>query len=110
MSIKQIWNKLFGKKQKEVLVPVEPADIIATPPPRKVSKEETELINCFYGTLVDREPGGVRTYRKRHLHDGWRSGKSHPFTFKGKVYDVQYNIDASVELFEKLMARIVQGG
>ena len=46
-----------------------------------------ELETCFFGTPVDREPGsGVR--RQKRADDGWRSGASKPFEWKGRTYDV----------------------
>ena len=72
----------------------------------KTENIRKRLINCFYGTLADRKPGGVRTTRQRHLHDGWREGYSHPLEYDGKTYDVQENGDASLRLFNGLLKRL----
>jgi len=77
--------------------------------PQKWNKYITskkKLDDCFFGTLVDRKPsdGGMR--KKKHLHDGWREGFSHPFEWEGKVYDVQEDIDKSVDLYNELHSLI----
>lgn len=49
-----------------------------------------ELVECFFGTLVKREPDSkdkdgnpVSSVRRpRHADDGWRHGKSHPLSVK----------------------------
>jgi len=124
MSIKTWWNKLFGieedpvkkeiqVKQKEILEKARQAE----PPSmeeaaqrirnkRQAEKGREGLINAFYGTLVDRkEYNEVNRYKKKHAHDGWRHGKSHPFKFRGATYDVQKRSDDSLELFQTLMAK-----
>lgn len=119
--IKKIWRKIFGLGPKQVTPEeIEAMEPITIPPPPLVVSmtiEEAiikqggregikELMDCFYGTLVDREG---RPGKKRHLHDGWREGISHPFILNNVVYDVQDGIDANVKLYEKLLLKIASG-
>jgi hypothetical protein len=122
MSIKKWFKGLFKRETEEQRVEREVREEIlekakGVEPPsmpemmkRAMRKREAErgrdgLINAFYGTLVDRKPGEHGYPKKKHLHDGWRDGKSHPFRLRGATYDVQRNIDDSLELFNALMAR-----
>ena len=124
MSIKTWFNRLFGKevdpikeeiqeKQKEILKKarqVEPPSMAEaakrTMRKREAEKGRTGLINAFYGTLIDRKDyNEINRHKKKHAHDGWREGHSHPFNFRGAIYDVQKRRDDSLELFQTLMAK-----
>lgn len=113
MSIKTLWQKVFGKKKAEE-EPPRPIIIRVDPPSLAVdiipmTDKQLELFECFYGTLIDRpesEANEVNRHKKKHAHDGWREGHSHPFEFEGATYDVQYNADASLHLYEELMERV----
>lgn len=125
MSIKTWFNKLTGKEEEVVFtideaIPDLPPEPIVPPPVVEVThKRAIEmkhgreakplLIDAFYGTLVDRTPeesNPVNRHKKKHAHDGWRDGFSHPFEFQGRTYDVQKHRDDSREQFEELMAKI----
>ena len=123
MSIKTFFNKLFGIEEEvvfsaeaeevpEVIAePPKPPPIIDVPHKRAVEMKKGReakplLIDAFYGTLVDRDPSETALKRKKHAHDGWREGFSHPFEFEGKIYDVQKRRDDSRAQFEELMAKI----
>jgi hypothetical protein len=127
MSIKKAWNKFLVWAEYKEAEPIEieeaseeVPEVLAPPPVREVTHKEAvrmkkgregkeALINAFYGTLVDREPPSTR---KRHLHDGWRDGKSHPFLFEGRTYDVirkvngDFDGDETRALFESLMEKL----
>jgi len=114
------FKKLFKRKEKEEIAHFEVVDVQPAPEPqpvpqishkeaikRKIGREGIPaLIDAFYGTLVDREPTHPGSRKKKHLHDGWREGYSHPFKFQGFTYDVQETPDKSRALFEKLMAQL----
>jgi hypothetical protein len=127
MNIKKVWNKfLVWAEYKDEVKPIEEAlreqkeqleEIIK--PPQFISATHKEavrmkkgreakplLINAFYGTLIDRDPSDGSLKKKKHAHDGWREGFSHPFEFEGRTYDVQKRRDDSRAQFEELMARI----
>ena len=65
-----------------------------------------KLDECFYGTIRQRKPDEPGIIKKKHLHDGWREGFSHPFEWEGKIYDVQDGIDKNVDLYNELHGRI----
>ena len=122
MSIKTWFNRLFGIEEEVVFtidekIPEVPPEPIAPPPVVPVSHKRAiemkhgregkpGLIDAFYGTLVDRDPSEGSRCKKKHLHDGWREGFSHPFEFQGRTYDVQKRRDDSREQFEELMAKL----
>jgi hypothetical protein len=124
MNIRKAWNRLWGIKKDPIKeeIRVKQEEILKearrTEPPsmeevaeRRRNKQQAEkgregLINAFYGTLVDRtEYNELNRHKKRHAHDGWRHGKSHPFRFRGATYDVQKRSDDSLELFQTPMAK-----
>lgn len=111
MSIKTLWNRLFGIKvivtethDAELKIALKAIPLSAGIAP--FSDKQMELFECFYGTLVDREPP---THRKKHAHDGWREGCRHPFEFEGETHDVEKTNDLSLELYENLMFRLTYG-
>jgi len=126
MNIKTLWDKFLvwaEYKEKEVkTIPVdiiEPDEVfIQSPPPiidvphkravemKKGREAKPLLTNAFYGTLVDRDPSDGSLKKKKHAHDGWREGFSHPFEFEGRTYDVQKRRDDSRAQFEELMAKL----
>ena len=134
MSIKTLWNKfLVWAEYKEEVKPIEVQELPiiedvyeVLPPPREATHQEAvrmkrgregkpALIDAFYGTLVDRTPeesNPVNRHKKKHAHDGWREGFSHPFEFGGRTYDVQKRRDDSRAQFEELMAKLeaMEGG
>jgi hypothetical protein len=83
----------MAKKQKDILAHL------------PSSKKLRELHECFYGPVVDRDIK-EDIGRKRHGLNGWRNGRSNPFEYEGKLYDVQETIDASVRLFKSLDMRV----
>ena len=128
-AIKSLWEKivnffkkLFGKEEKPVFSIDEPK-IEETPPPppppvaathqeairMKHGREgKQELLECFFGTLIPRPPEEGSLKKVKHAKDGWRHGVSHPFTFRNNTYDVQYNNDASLDLFDTLMKMLTE--
>lgn len=75
----------------------------------ELKEKKLELEACFFGALIDRDPSeGIN--RKKRDKDGWRSGKSKPFEFEGKVYDIiehpKYGNDMTIDQFEELKAQI----
>jgi hypothetical protein len=125
MNIKKAWDKfLVWAEYKEEVKPIEveevpeavpeppkPPPIIDVPHKRAVEMKKGReakpaLIDAFYGTLVDRDPSEGSLKKKKHLHDGWRDGFSHPFEFEGRTYDALKRRDDSREQFEELLAKI----
>jgi len=93
-----------------------------------MSTKLEELDECFFGTVIDRDPAD-RIARKKHNKNGWRNGVTHPFNHNGKTYDVatapnrsdfeteyEYKMavgmatDKTVRTYETLKATIISGG
>ena len=114
------FKKLFKRKEKREIMHFEVVDVQPEPAPQpvpRISHKEAvrmkigregiaALIDAFYGTLVDREPTHPGSRKKKHLHNGWREGHSHPFELNGITHDVQETPDKSRALFERLMAQL----
>jgi len=60
-----------------------------------------ELDECLFGKLIPRPPGS-RVKRMKHDINGWRHRVNCPFEFDGITYDLQPNIDKTVELYDYL--------
>ena len=131
MNFRKMWYRIFGAPEE---IPIEKEPIGGEPieeeivePDKKPEKEPTTvvdipkaeairrkkaregipaLMDAFYGTLIDRDPSDGSLKKKKHAHDGWREGYSHPFEFEGRVYDVQKHRDDSRTQFEELLAKL----